>query len=283
MYLSFRKDWRSRDAKAPAVRVLEIKDPEIPDPEKPGHIRARVLVAREEARTEWSATITLHYESFDEGAKGFGNPPFTGKWERFPDGTEKVSLTGGSVMLSGIGVPRGAHVGTYLMDEVVRWAKQWPLAQVRRISLSPVDAENEAVMGRRNRFYEQFCIRFDYTQEGRSGVSLPMTAGELRPVDPSVWAPDIEEYGVVDHLRKARASIRAQEFCIANLKRRDEEHTNACARPLRWALGKRCDTLLIGIFLIFIVTVGIALILTNVGTLRDSEAYLRVNDVNSRQ
>lgn len=95
---------------------------------------------------------------------------------------------------------RGFHLGTYLQDEVVRWAKQWPNAAIRRISLSPVDSQDEN-RERRNRFYEQFGIQFDYADGRKSGTSKPMQASELRPVDSSVWQQDITERGLVDFMR----------------------------------------------------------------------------------
>lgn len=148
----FQKNWRERDESPAQQRVLEIKDRE-----RPGRIRCRVLVAREETRSDWSATIKLSYVSLDACGSGFGNHAFTGKWERFPGGEQKVSVTGGNLMLYGDGIPRGAHIGTYLLDEVVRWARQWPAAQVRQISLSSVDGGDDN-RERRNQLYEQFGI-----------------------------------------------------------------------------------------------------------------------------
>ncbi len=229
----FCKDWRDRlgGEEPPPVRILEVVNKNDPS----GGV-FRLLVEREEVRGECSASIKLSYVSLGESFGGFNNHPFCGKWERFPDGQEKISVTGGAVMLTG--VPRGAHIGTYLFDEVVRWAKQWPNAEVRRISLSEVDGDDEN-RERRNAFYEQFGIEFDYSEGKRAGISRPMKAGDLTPVDPQVWQQDIVEYGLVDFLRRSCADIEKKALEISLSKRAVEEHWGELERarrsPVIWA------------------------------------------------
>lgn len=53
-----------------------------------------------------------------------------------------------------------------MMNEIVKWAKQWPEANILKITLGEGDAYDEN-MERRNRFYEQFGIEFNYHDESR--------------------------------------------------------------------------------------------------------------------
>ncbi|ANN80870.1 hypothetical protein BAU07_26475 (plasmid) [Bordetella flabilis] len=161
-------------------------------------------------------------------------------------------------MVNGEGIPRGAHIGTYLLDEVVRWAKQWPTAQVRQISLSTVDGSDEN-RERRNRLYEQFGIVFEYTPDRRSGVSLStMVAAQLTPVAPEVWGENIEEWGLVEYLRHGCAQIKDLSYSNNRLERvrRDlvAEIEAARARPLRWACRQLWMRYQFNILVIFFVT-----------------------------
>ncbi|OAD16486.1 hypothetical protein [Achromobacter insolitus] len=249
----FQKNWRERDESPAQQRVLEIKDRE-----RPGRIRCRVLVAREETRSDWSATIKLSYVSLDACGSGFGNHAFTGKWERFPGGEQKVSVTGGNLMLYGDGIPRGAHIGTYLLDEVVRWARQWPAAQVRQISLSSVDGGDDN-RERRNQLYEQFGIRFRYSEDRKSGVSVtPMSAAELTPVAPSVWDQDIAEIGALEYMRASKSALEMEGARVHALESDLQEHREQLAQaqgmPLRWMCRRVWIMYQKWIYLIFFVT-----------------------------
>lgn len=230
----FRKDWRDRlgDKTPPSARIIEVINKN-----DPFRGPCRLLVEREEVHGEYSASIKLSYVSLGETFGGFNNHPFCGKWERFPDGQEKISITGGAVMLTG--VPRGAHIGTYLFDEIVRWAKQWPKAQVRQISLSEVDAD-DVNRERRNSFYEQFGIVFDYSNGRCSGRSKPMSAQGLSPVAPTVWEQDITEWGVVDFLRNSVADIESKVMKVKQLQAAIgdfQKETEAAEKaPVLWAL-----------------------------------------------
>lgn len=203
--MNFFGDWRDRGEAAPLVRVLEIRGRQ--DASK---ILYRLLIIREETRSDIGAALALSYIQLDTRNGGMNNHRFRGEYEKWQDGTERVSITGGSVMLD-LAHLRGFHLGTYLQDEVVRWAKQWPNAAIRRIWLSPVDSQDEN-RERRNRFYEQFGIQFDYAEERKSGTSTPMLASALKPVDRVVWERDITECELV-------AFIRDQSDRIERLRR----------------------------------------------------------------
>lgn len=147
------------------------------------------------------------------------------------------TLYSGAVFL-GLDGLEGHRIGSYLMNEIVHWAQQWPEASVIPINLSPVQAVGDNTQ-RRNRFYEQFGLEFDYDDHGQqSGRSKPMLAKELNLV--SNWKQNITEHEVFDYLG---AVLHANEEAASNLAwqareierlRARVEHTEA--RPLRWAL-----------------------------------------------
>jgi GNAT superfamily N-acetyltransferase len=98
--------------------------------------------------------------------------------------TDTVSLTSKSVTNGGYVVLEdsellGQRIGTFMMNEIVRWAKQWPKATIRSIELDAGHAHGEN-RERRNRFYEQFGLQFDYADTERiKGYSRPMMASQL--------------------------------------------------------------------------------------------------------
>lgn len=76
---------------------------------------------------------------------------------------------------------QGRRVGTWIMNEIIKWASQWPNAEVQPIRLRKDQAypENKA---RRNKFYEKFgfAVGLD-TDEGSSQRNLFVS--DLRTVD----------------------------------------------------------------------------------------------------
>ncbi len=91
----------------------------------------------------------------------------------------EVSLTNKDVFLK---AEHGIRIGSLLMSCVIEWARQWPNAAVIPIGLSDVDATNEMSenKNRRNRFYEQFGIEFEYKDDNKaSGRSKDMFVSEL--------------------------------------------------------------------------------------------------------
>ena len=154
--------------------------------------------------------------------------------------TASCLSTGGYVRIDPPSL-RGAHLGTYLMNQVVLWAKQWPDAQLREISLAPGDGSDRENRARRNRFYEQFGIVFDYRDtDHKVGESRPMIARELRSV--TSWANSIIEHSIVDFLRESVAASKTAGAELRMLKRdaKDLRHrlTFACRRPIRWMLAR---------------------------------------------
>jgi GNAT superfamily N-acetyltransferase len=147
------------------------------------------------------------------------------------------SLSGGAVFLDPPSL-RGNRLGTYLMNEIVDWARNFPDASVNPVTL--IDGQAYAAnKERRNRFYEQFGLVFDYNSEDRSaGVSRPMLAGELNIVE--TWRQNITEHKFFDYLADV---LQNRDEAVAELELR----TSACkalnadrraaeSRPLWWAL-----------------------------------------------
>lgn len=102
-----------------------------------------------------------------------------------------VQITSGFVILEKIPKKlRGCRIGTLLMDKVISWAKQWPEANVNTIELLAHDG-GEDNKARRNKFYENFGITFEYTSnDKKAGLSKDMKAQEL--VNHNSWEQNIE-------------------------------------------------------------------------------------------
>ncbi|WP_176060968.1 hypothetical protein [Paraburkholderia sp. BCC1876] len=124
----------------------------------------------------------------------------------YDSGMKTVSLTSHtlSVDVLDLTLPglEGHGIGTYLMNTIVLWARQFPPdTDVNTIKLRPGQAigDNKA---RRNRFYEQFGIEFDYddpmTRE--TGKSRPMVVSGLRPVEKS--SDNLEEQNIARYVRE---------------------------------------------------------------------------------
>ncbi|WP_131618222.1 GNAT family N-acetyltransferase [Roseivivax marinus] len=122
---------------------------------------------------------------------------------------------GGSVRLSNgfIGIPselQGRRVGTWVMDEVVSWAKQWPDARVEPIRLQQQQAKQNNKL-RRNRFYNRFGFQFDLeTDEGSSPHSL--VASQLKTVEKP------ENIEKMPPERKIRSLLEERDNVLMRLK-----------------------------------------------------------------
>lgn len=131
----------------------------------------------------------------------------------------------------------GNRIGTYLMNEIVRWAKQWPDADVRPIELLTGQAGGEN-QKRRIRFYERFGLFFDYGDtELRTGISRPMKVRELQTVDS--WKKNIDELHMFDFLaiqeqirQQGDSERRMLEHSVRSL---EQQLLRAQARPIVFA------------------------------------------------
>lgn len=156
-----------------------------------------------------------------------------------------VSLTASSVTTGGYVVIensflKGHRIGTYLMNEIVKWVQQWPEASVNTVKLlsSQADSVNKV---RRNRFYEQFGLSFDYDDaEQTKGTSRDVLVKQLNLVD--TWKKNISVHSTQDYLARV---LFEQERDSSELVQRDravkeliaERRANEAA-PMRWALGQ---------------------------------------------
>ncbi|WP_295983322.1 hypothetical protein [uncultured Variovorax sp.] len=157
----------------PRLQVLEIHDRE--KGKEAGEPIAHLLLERVETAqidesdgSVFEASIELRFQrilpKFDTRRQStYELGSFVGCYSKLYD---RVSLTSNAVYgdgavfmdLSGL---RGHRIGSYLFNEVVAWAKQWPDAEVKTITLNAGDATATNKV-RRNRLYEQFKIAFDY-------------------------------------------------------------------------------------------------------------------------
>ncbi|HED3124456.1 TPA: hypothetical protein R4046_004803 [Escherichia coli] len=243
---SFDNGWREGQSVKPRILVLEIKDKDRPDDKALGW----VLVEREETYrrdprdgTIYEASIRLSYQritakfSHRDGGKG----RFDGSYSRNFNSVSltSTSMSKGAVFLDLPGLD-GQRIGTYLMNEIVQWVQQWPETTVNSIELLAGQAHGDN-KSRRNWFYEQFGLVFDYTDpEHREGRSRPMLAGALVKVE--TWKQNITEHRMLDYLA---AVLYAEERATSELQARDRacaqliaEQRRAEARPVRWALRR---------------------------------------------
>ncbi|MFL3498042.1 hypothetical protein [Citrobacter portucalensis] len=243
---SFDNGWRESQSVKPRILVLEIKDKDRPDDKALGW----VLVEREETYrrdprdgTIYEASIRLSYQritakfSYRDGGKG----RFDGSYSRNFNSVSltSTSMSKGAVFLDLPGLD-GQRIGTYLMNEIVQWVQQWPETTVNSIELLAGQAHGDN-KARRNWFYEQFGLVFDYTDpEHREGRSRPMLAGALVKVE--TWKQNITEHRMLDYLA---AVLYAEERATSELQARDRacaqliaEQRRAEARPVRWALRR---------------------------------------------
>ncbi len=244
---SFDDDWRNKERIKPRICVLEIRDRDKPD----GNPIAWLFVERQETYrrderdgTIYEASINLYYERIapKHSYRVTGKGHFSGGYSRgYSDGAS-VSLTSTSTSRGAVFLDlpelEGQRIGTYLMNEIVTWVKQWPDATVRPVELLSGQAHGEN-KARRNRFYEQFGLVFDYRDpEQQEGLSRAMPASALTPVE--AWQSNICERDVRDYLGEALhdrdrvvMELASRERAVKNLV---DDIKRAEAKPIRWAL-----------------------------------------------
>lgn len=223
----------------PRILVLEVLD----KANTTGAPIAWIIVERVEVTDSMARKLELSYLRLSER----GNVPgYRGEFmASYCPYTKLASLS--STDPSGTGYVRldlegleGQRIGTYLMNEVVQWLKQWPDAEINPIELMSAHALDNTSKIRRNRFYERFGISFDFTDESQKvGKSRPMTASELQTVD--TWRQNIREVRFDTYLEGMYHKQQLLEFELQEASAA-EKHLNrdlreASNRPLRWALA----------------------------------------------
>lgn len=256
---SFDRKWQDGKRTKPRVSVLEVRDRDKP---KNDPILWLFLERQESYKMDqkdgsvWHATIRLLYEAvvptYPYYPRGKGS--FFGHYSRDFGGEPSVSListscSGGAVSLD-LSDFEGHRIGTYLMNEIVLWAQQWPEATVCSVKLLHGGSypENKA---RRNRFYEQFGLVFDYSDpEQCAGLSQSMPVASLTPVD--TWRQNIQEQDVRECFAKILSEREKMVSKLSqyerSIKELSQEIKDAEAHPVRWVLQRLWHkiTLLLG-------------------------------------
>jgi len=240
---SFEHDWQNGKRGKPRIQVLEVRPVAQPDDEPIEWIvveRRELYELDPRDQSVYSASIRLSYQrTVEKYSRGVGGGTFDGSYSSL-FGT--VSLTSRTTSSGGVFIDpedlRGLRIGTYLMNEIVQWAQQWPEATVQSIELRPGQAD-ESNRERRNRFYERFGIVFDYADsEHACGRSRPMLVRQLTPADS--WKKNITEQPVMEYLanllyahKKTSWELRARDRAHQNLidqQRHVEQH------PVKWVV-----------------------------------------------
>ena len=241
-----RVDGQSRP---PRVYVLEVRRRESPEqPPIAWLFVERVESYRKDERDDsvYEASIRISYELIganparNSGGRGY----FCGSYSRGFSRDPLVSLTSPSTAKGAVSLDlpglEGNRIGTYLLAQIVTWAKQWPGASVLPIELVEGQAHEEN-KARRNRFYEQFGLVFEYTDSGkRAGLSRPMPVQELTCEEADeAWKKNLRELDVRDYVgsirrdnERLRFDLSAREQGLEMLRR---DIARAEAQPVRWA------------------------------------------------
>ncbi|MYM82879.1 hypothetical protein GTP44_13035 [Duganella sp. FT50W] len=238
-------------AAKPATYVVEVRRKSEPE----GDPIAYLLIQREEQQrlderdgSVFEANIEITYTeivskdySWDVSKKGW----FTACYSNL--GNEpKISLSAARPYNMGYVIVemerlRGQRFGTYLMNEVVSWAKRWPDATILPIHLLAGQAY-EGNKERRNRYYEQFGLEFEYADGSKaSGMSKPMRAAQL--VDIDSWKENIRELDLHGYMTFLLTERQKNDREITELQRQLDSNRSYMAKvraaPFRWAFEQR--------------------------------------------
>jgi GNAT superfamily N-acetyltransferase len=245
---SFQSRWQNGNRVKPRIYMLEVRRRKAPDSAP----IAWLLIEREETVVRDTRDQSIHTASLKLSFRHIasardrlaGSSYFAGSYSKGVDANPCVSLTSlsmgrGTVFLDPPEL-RGAGIGSYLMNQIVVWVQQWPEASVNTIALlsGQADEQNKA---RRNRFYEQFGLSFDYIDaEHREGRSRPMRAAALTPVE--TWKENLLERDMQDYLDSLHSDLGAmtveKERHERTIERLRSEASPAQSAPLRWALRR---------------------------------------------
>lgn len=172
----------------------------------------------------------------------------TTDWVPASKGYEKALRVAGRCSSGDFVLPadfRGFRIGGWLMTHIIRWAQQWPDANIRPIWLSEVDAGADN-LERRNRLWISCGFRFNH-ENPRSGTSLPMKARDL--TCPLSWHSNITDITLDRYHEDVGREVLFldQEIDTAFRKFQDINYTLKWLgdHPLRYALGRgwmdRCN------------------------------------------
>lgn len=244
MYPTTRKKNLLHDAEntEPHYFILEVKDKKNPS----GPTLHWVMVKREEnydtrEGTAHNARLKLKYRVLGEHGPHERGSFFAG-YRRNHDGTEVVSLSSTSIRDGGIFLDpshlRSKRIGTYFMNEIVAWVKQWPNATVNPIKLINSDTTTQSNI-RRNRYYERFGLVFHYhADKSMPTQSEPVLTKDLNQVES--WKENIREHDWIEALDKLIATHNDLSLELQSTQKTIEalaqEHLEITSKPIRWAL-----------------------------------------------
>lgn len=187
-----------------------------------------VNVVHEKNGTNYTNRIRLQYKCFsDYRASDLGHGEFVA---HYSNGV--VSLTGGGLFLDVDDNWKGQRIGTYLMNKIIEWAKQWPDARVVTIRLLDGQATPDN-KERRNRFYQRFGIEFDFSDDqGISGSSRPMRVSDLKLV--TSWKENITEIDTLAYIKEQKISLANLQSNYENSQRQLKTLYEAQRHPFKW-------------------------------------------------
>lgn len=199
------------------------------------------------------ACLSFHYQviSGDVGRRHYEGGDFSACCETHLTEGSRVRLTSTSTSVNNGGYCvvdptwlRGRGIGTFFMNEIVHWVRQWPDAKVIPVNLLASDAHEENKV-RRNRFYENFGLTFEHEDDRKlAGRSLPMLAEELTPLSQEAKASlreklewcNLNEY-LSEHVRE-RDMLEMDRWGLQNqLRSSSKDWSRACRSPFRWAIA----------------------------------------------
>ncbi|EPL3138320.1 hypothetical protein NOX69_005101 [Pseudomonas aeruginosa] len=202
---------------------------------------AKVFVTCTEVITQHEAFITVEYTTSGRSHASTGKGSLAAGVNRYMN-TASIGATDGfnrGFITVTPDALQGHRLGTYLMWRVVQFLHQFPDAQVNPIRLSDAQAYRSNRV-RRNRFYEQVGLQFDYyDEEHENGRSRPARAGDLILVE--TWKQNIQELRMGDYLKHQDSHVRGLCHEISTLENRCSSLQNALddarRRPIRWGVA----------------------------------------------
>lgn len=220
---SLTKDKWSKDILNPRIVMLDVYENEISGENKP---LFSLLLEKKESKSTSEFygldTLTISYRVLNiHEWQGYGW--FGASYDKNSNEFSIISDSYGSgALFLDPKQIRGYKIGTYIMNQIIIWAKHNYLdAKLKMISLSENQAETDN-RERRNRFYEQFGIQFNYKNEKReSGTSKDdILINQLNPVES--WTKNIKEVTVPDYFINNLKNIDNQKQKILDLTRANE-------------------------------------------------------------
>lgn len=200
---------------------------------------------RNEAGKVVRAKLCVRYWSLNDDVEHSDQPngEFPAMYDREENGVSlsSFSLWGGGYIVIEPARLQGRGLGTYLMNEVITWVKQWPEAYVRQIELPKGEGPDTPAQRSRIRFYGQFGLGFDFPNVTPVvGVARPMLVRELAPAP--MLADGITRQSVIELARARIGNARQIGWEINSLSRNLESErrtlNEAYRHPIIWALKR---------------------------------------------